>query len=202
MLKTVYFDLGNVLVFFSLPKMFAQLSRCSGLSPEEIRQLLFDTDLRELYETGLIDTEQLYLAILQHAPKSFSLPEFMAAFSDIFTPNTEILPVVEKLKKEGIRLILLSNTSECHFHYTYAHYPIVHQFDHHILSYEVGAWKPDPRIFQAALEHSHCAPEECFYTDDIPDFIASARKAGLPGEVFTDVPHLKQQLIRRGCKFL
>lgn len=200
MLKTIYFDLGNVLVFFSLPKMFAQMAHCTGMSPSGVKQLLFETELRELYEKGLIDTEQLYRTFLKQSPHPFSLHEFMASFSDIFTPNTDLWPVVENLKKEGIRLVLLSNTSECHFNYAYSHYPILHQFDHKILSFEVGAWKPDPRIFQKALSHSQCKPEECFYTDDVPEFIASARKVGLQGEIFTDVPNLKRQLIERGCK--
>jgi putative hydrolase of the HAD superfamily len=200
MIKTVYFDLGNVLLFFSLPKMFAQMATCTGMSPSAVQGLLYGTELRELYEKGLIDTEQLYRTFLKHAPHPFSLHEFMAAFSNIFTPNTDLWPVIESLKNQGIRLVILSNTSECHFNYAYSHYPILHQFDHKILSYEVGAWKPDPSIFTHALKHSQCAPEECFYTDDIPEFIAGAKKAGLHGELFTDVPALKQHLIDRGCQ--
>lgn len=198
-LKTIYFDLGNVLIFFSLPKMFDQMARCTGMTSSAVKQLLYETELRQLYETGLINTEQLYRTFLKHSPHSFSLHEFMAAFADIFTPNTELWPLVHDLKKQNIRLVLLSNTSECHFNYAYSHYPILQQFDHKILSYELGVWKPDPRIFEKALLHSHCASEECFYTDDIPEFIASARQVGLPGELFTDVNSLKKQLIERGC---
>lgn len=193
-LKTVYFDLGNVLVFFSLPKMFAQLSHCTGLDAEELEKLLYGTELRQLYETGKIDTEYLYQVFRKIAPDPFTLPDFMTAFADIFTPNRELWPVVEQLKQQGVRLILLSNTSECHFNYVYSHYPILHHFDHKILSYEVGAWKPDPQIFQKALIHAQCAPEECFYIDDVPEFITAARNVGLRGEIFTDVPTLKQQL--------
>lgn len=198
-IKTVYFDLGNVLVFFSLPQMFAQLGHCTGLPPIQIKQLLFETELQELYEKGLIDTTYLYRALLKQSPRPFSLHEFMVSFATIFTPNTDLWPVIESLKKNNIRLILLSNTSECHFNYAYSHYPILHSFDHKILSFEVGTWKPDPLIFKKALHHAQCRPEECFYTDDIPAFIASARKTGLPGEIFTGVPNLKKQLQMRGC---
>lgn len=74
----------------------------------------------------------------------------------------------------------------------------MHQFDHKVLSFEVGHWKPDPRIFQKALSFSNCAPEECFYTDDVPEFIASAKEVGLNGEIFIDVPTLKKELVKRG----
>jgi glucose-1-phosphatase len=202
MLKTVYFDLGNVLLFFSPAKMFDQIAQCTGLLSAQVKELLYETELRERHEKGLVDTEHLYLAFLKQSRHPFSLHEFMTAFANIFTPNTDLWPLVTTLKKQGMRLILLSNTSECHFNYAYSHYPILHQFDHKILSYEVGSWKPDLRIFQKALSHSQCSPEECFYIDDIPEFIASAKKAGLPGAVFTDVPSLKQQLIQLGCSGL
>jgi len=200
MIKTIYFDLGNVLIFFSLPKMFSQIAHCTGTAPEEVQKILFDTNLRELYEKGFIQTEQLYQTVQKQSPRPFSLQEFMAAFSNIFTPNVELWPVVEQLKKGGIRLILLSNTSECHFNYAYSHYPILQLFDHKILSFEVGVWKPDLQIFQKALGVAQCAPEECFYTDDIPEFIANASKVGLQGEVFTGVSQLKQVLMERGCR--
>jgi HAD superfamily hydrolase (TIGR01509 family) len=197
MIKTVYFDLGNVLIFFSFPKMLSQMSECTGMTVDEIQKLLFQTSVREQYEKGEIHTEDLYRLFLKSAPRPFTLHEFLAAFSNIFTPNTELWPLVEALKEKGIRLLLLSNTSECHFNYVYSHYPILRLFDHHILSYEVGSWKPDLQIFQKALQHAECTPEECFYTDDVPEFIHSARKAGLPGEVFTDVATLKAHLIAR-----
>lgn len=202
MIKTVYFDLGNVLLYFSLPKMFAQLSQICGLPAPQIQKLLFQTPLREQYEKGQIDTQALYRIFLSHAPREFSLNEFVDALSDIFTPNTALWPLVETLKSNGVRLILLSNTCECHFNRAYSHYPILQLFDHKVLSYEVSAWKPDPLIFQKALSFSQCKPEECFYTDDIPEFIHAARKNGLDGEIFTGVEPLKNALIARGCNFL
>jgi len=200
-LRTVYFDLGNVLIFFSLPKLFSNLSHCTGLHAKEIETFFFKTDLRERYEKGVVSTEEVYQKFSAVAPKTFTLIEFTDAFSDIFTPNHEIWLLVKQLKQAGLRLVLLSNTSECHFEYADAHYPVLQLFDHKVLSYEVGVWKPDLGIFQHALKHAKCAPEECFYIDDISEFIESARKAGLPGEVFTDVSKLKQQLTERGCNF-
>lgn len=200
MLKTIYFDLGNVLVFFSLPKMFAQMGKCTGLSPQDVKHLLFNTDLRELYEKGVIHTEDLFKAFQNRSSKPFSLDEFTHSFCDIFTPNLELWKVVEKLKKEKIRLILLSNTSECHYNYSAKHFPVLNLFDYKILSYEIGAWKPDEQIFRKALEHASCNLDECFYTDDIPEFIDSARKVGLKGEVFEGVDKLKNDLNKLGLQ--
>ncbi len=193
-LKTLYFDLGNVLVFFSLSKMFQQMGKCTGMTPVEVKHLLFETNLRELYEKGLIHTQDLYRAFQNRTTKSFTLAEFTHAFCDIFTPNTELWEWIGELKQKGLRLILLSNTSEGHFDYSSAHFPVLNLFDHKVLSYKEGVWKPDPKIFQKALEHANCAPNECFYTDDVPEFIESAKKVGLPGAVFTTTEKLKNDL--------
>jgi putative hydrolase of the HAD superfamily len=200
MIKTIFFDLGNVLLYFSLPKMVQQLSQVCGIPIPKLQTIL--VPLREQYETGQIDTESLYQTFLTHSTKPYSLSEFVHAISNIFTPNTDLWPLVEQLKANGIRLVLLSNTCECHFTYIATNYPILQLFDHSVLSYEVAAWKPDPRIFQNALQHSQCKPEECFYTDDIPEFIQAAKTNGLDGETFTTADALKTALIARGCNFL
>ncbi len=202
MIKTVYFDLGNVLVFFSYEKMLEQTSRCTGLDVDRLKELFFDRSLREIYETGKIDSLELYSTFQSLSKKKFSFEELMHALSDIFSPNLELWPLVERLKKEGIRLVLLSNTSDCHFKKIISDYSILGLFDHFILSYEVGACKPEPLIFQEALAVSNCERHECFYTDDISEFVDSARKEGLDAEIFTGVPALRKHLVERGCRFL
>lgn len=202
MLKTVYFDLGNVLLFFDHNKMINQVASCCNLSPSQIKELAFQQKLQESYERGKITSAELFRYFKTLSPESFSFHDFMEAISDIFTPNTAIWPIVEHLKEKGLRLVLISNTCESHYNFAYTHYPILQLFDKKVLSYEVGVLKPDPRIFKEALLHSHGNLNECFYTDDIPHFVESARIEGLDSEVYTDVPALRHHLINRGCDFL
>lgn len=198
MLKTIFFDLGNVLVFFSHEKMFRQLAACTGLTTQTIKHMLFEERLQEDYETGQIDSLSIYEHFQKKSPQQFNFDQFITAASDIFTPNTSLWPLVERLKQIGIRLVLLSNTSDCHFKNVFAQYPVLHLFDDKILSFEVGFMKPDRRIFLTALARAECAPEECFYTDDIPEFIDAAKKVGLDAELFLGADPLKKALIERG----
>jgi putative hydrolase of the HAD superfamily len=197
MLKTAYFDLGNVLCFFSHEKMFSQLATCSGLSVENIKKMTQETGLLKSYELGSINTSALYKAFKEASPLDFSIDAFVYAISDIFTPNPEIWDVVQDLKNQSIKLVLISNTCETHYQWIFQHYPILKLFDHKILSFEEKLLKPDPKIFERALEFADCDPSECFYTDDIPAFIESAKTVGLPGEVFTDVRKLQWHLNER-----
>lgn len=199
-MKTVFFDLGNVLIHVHLPKLLSGLENLSGLSREELQAFLKDKNIRERYETGKISTIEFYTMIQKRAKRGFSVKEFEEAFSNIFTPKTDVWPIVESLKKEKVKLVLLSNTSECHFEYSKKHYPILELFDDFVLSYKVGAWKPDAEIFETALKKANCSSENCFYTDDIPEFIESAKHIGLPGAVFKDAETLHIDLLKR--KFL
>lgn len=194
-MKTVFFDIGNVLVFFNQEKMFEQISLCSGIDLFDVKKLLLEHHLGEQYEIGKIDSEGIFQIFQNHSPKSLSLYELLDAASNIFTPNFELWPLVEELKKQQVRLVLLSNTNECHFNHLYSHYPVLHLFDHKVLSYEVGSAKPNALIFQKALSY---ADGESFYTDDLSENILAARRLGLDGEVFTGIPSLKTHLASRG----
>jgi putative hydrolase of the HAD superfamily len=197
-MKTLFFDIGNVLVFFSHPKMFEQIATCTGLSRPFLQDLAAKTSILSDYETGKISTETLYADLLRLAAKPFTLPMFKQAVADIFTPNRDVWPLVEHLKAAGHRLILLSNTNECHFEFLLERFPILELFDSHVLSHKVGAAKPSPLIFKTALEQAEAPPADCFYIDDVPQFIAAAKEVGLDGEVFRGVAPLKQALQLRG----
>jgi glucose-1-phosphatase len=192
---TIYFDLGNVLIFFSMEKMFDQLSECMKIPAEVLRDGYFTQDqLLQKYETGRISSIEFYQYLQSKTPHSFSLHEMMRAMADMFTPNLALWRVVEELKSKGYKLVLISNTNECHFNFAYSHYPVLKLFDRFILSYEVGACKPEPLIYQKALA---VAKGKTFYTDDIPAFVEAGRHAGLDAEIYTDVPTLQAHLKNR-----
>ncbi len=52
-------------------------------------------------------------------------------------------------------------------------------FDSVVISAEVGVKKPDPRIFDSALEQTGMKPEEVIYVGDTDDDTKAARAAGL-----------------------
>jgi len=192
---TIFFDLGNVLLFFDLEKMLIQLANCMRIPLEVLRdKQLFNPQVFQNFECGRTTSEELYRLLQSNTDHPFSFHDMAIAMSDIFTPNIELWPLVEQLKAQGSRLVLISNTNECHFKFAYSHYAVLKLFDRFILSYEVGAGKPDPLIFKHALKE---ARGKTFYTDDIPAFVEAGRAAGIDAEVFVDVPTLQQHLKKR-----
>ncbi len=198
MIDTFLFDMGNVLVHFSHPLMCQQIAEVCGSSEEEIRQLLFDQGWENEFERGALTEAQFRTRLENHFQRPIDLPALVLAASDIFTLNAPMVPILQSLRRQGKRLVLLSNTSISHIEFVRREFEVLNEFDDFVLSYEVGAMKPQPAIFESALKKILCPPERCFYTDDIPAYIEAARQHGLQADVFTTPELLIAQLGRLG----
>lgn len=196
-IRTCLFDMGNVLVHFCHERMCRQMGALCGRTGEEIRRLVLDSGVQWDFERGRHTEDEFHRTFQQAVQQTIPLETLRHAASDIFTLNEPIVPVLDGLKARGIRLVLLSNTSAFHFEFVQRRWDVLQRFDDFVVSYKVGAIKPEPAIFEAALQAIHCRPHECFYTDDIPAYIEMARRFGLQAEVFTDVPSLRAQLAER-----
>ena len=200
MLRTILFDLGNVIVHFSHALMCEQIGVVLNRTAAEARAFLIDSGLMWDFERGRISEADLLAAVERELGIRVELARLSTACSDIFRLNEPIVPVIESLKRQGLRLVILSNTSRWHVDWIRRHWNVLDLFDDLVLSYEAGAIKPEPEIYEAALQAIRCAPGECFYTDDIPAYITKARDFGLQAEVFTDIDSLMTHLQARGVR--
>ena len=197
MIRTCLFDMGNVLVFFSHDRMCRQLGELCDRSGDEMRRLLIDSGVQWDYERGRLSPTQFREWFQTVTGCEVPQADLNRAGADIFSLNEPLIPVLDRLKEQGMRLVLLSNTCQTHFDWVWDHYDVLQRFDAHVTSCEVGAVKPEPGIFRAALSKIDCPPAECFYTDDISHYVVAGREHGLSAEVFTDVPSLLNHLHAR-----
>ncbi|MBS0650320.1 MAG: hypothetical protein JSR93_04065, partial [Verrucomicrobia bacterium] len=140
MKRTVFFDLGNVILFFDHQKMFRQIAEFSQIELKTITDSVakyFDP-----FERGEITSRHIHHLLCEASGKNLDYKGLQLALSDIFEPNEPMVSLIKKLKKNKVPLFLLSNTCDAHFDYAYTHYPVLHLFDGYVLSYEVGARKP------------------------------------------------------------
>lgn len=198
MLKTCLFDLGNVLLNFSHDKMIRQMAELAGRAEADVRREFLDTGKHLEYERGEISTAAFHQWFEAFARRSIDRDALCVAVADIFELNVEMPPLLDALKSRGLRLVLMSNTNAAHYEFVRERFDVLDRFDHLVLSFEVGAMKPDEPIYRAALRNIDCAPGECFYTDDIPAYVARGRDFGLHAEVFTSAQELREHLSRHG----
>jgi putative hydrolase of the HAD superfamily len=191
--------MGNVLIRFSHDRMRRQLAEATGLTTDDVRELLLEHALFSEYDRGTIDDAAIVQRFERRAGRALDSAALLRAMSDIFWPMEGMTEVVRSLKAKGHRLVLLSNTCRPHVEFVNREFPeVLAPFDAMVLSYEARALKPEDAIFEAAKERIECAPEHCFYTDDIAAYVEAGRKHGLQGSVFTGAQALVAELAERG----
>ncbi len=199
--KFLYFDLGMVLVTFSVERMCRQMAEATGLALERVREVVFDSDLQTSYERGALSTHEFYEAFCRQTGTQVAYESLCAAASDIFEINAPMLPVVARLTQARWPMGILSNTCACHWEHCRRRYRIVaDSFRVYALSYELGCAKPEPSIFRKAAALAGVAPEEIFFTDDIAGHVAGAQAAGFDAVLFTGPENLAAELRRRGVE--
>lgn len=95
------------------------------------------------------------------------------------------LVTLRNLKKQGYRVILLSNTNPYVSAWVDGEafsadgHPIGDYFDAMYRSYEVKYMKPDENFFRYVLSQEQIMPEECLFIDDGPRNCCAASELGL-----------------------
>jgi len=196
--RTLIFDLGKVIIPFDFERGYRAIAGDCGLPPAEIRSRIASTDLVVRLETGLIEPDDFVAQVSELVGFAGTYADFCSHWTAIFLPETLIPESLITALKGRFRLLVLSNTNAIHIEMVRERYPILSHFDHLVLSHEVKAMKPDPRIYADALTHAQAEPAECFFTDDIPDYVAGARLAGIDAEQFTGYETLLSHLRARG----
>ena len=198
--KAIIFDLGRVLVHFDFNRSYRELAGFCPHAPADIPRLLAPSGLVERFETGLIEPRPFVEELSRILSLRTDYENFCRVFNSIFTDLLIPDSLVEALGAR-YRLVLLSNTNAIHFPMLRETYPVLRHFHRLVLSYEVKAMKPRPAIYHAAIERAGCLPGECFYTDDIAEYVEGARREGIDAVQFQSAAQLQEELSRRGIRW-
>ena len=201
MIKTVIFDLGKVIIPFDFTRGYRGLEQVCAIPAAEIPKRIGATDLVHRFESGLVEPRDFVDQLTRMLDLRVNYDQFCDIWSSIFLPD----PLVPESLLEGIgrryRLLLLSNTNAIHFPMLLKNYPLLRHFHATVLSYEVRALKPSPVIYRQAIARAQCRPEECFFTDDIADYVAAARREGIDAVQFESSAQVERELRARGVEW-
>ncbi|MFD0894453.1 HAD family phosphatase [Luteolibacter ambystomatis] len=174
---TFLFDIGRVLLDFEYER---SLEKLLPVDCEDRRGRLERLlERKDDFEAGKIPEDEFIDWSLERLESEATPDEFRSVWRSIFVPNAPMWQVVERLAEEGHRLILFSNINSIHWPWITEAFPRFSRFHGAVLSFEVGAIKADPVIYQHAIEAHGLVPEQTRYIDDLPANIAAGRKAGL-----------------------
>ncbi len=185
MIRTLFFDFGNVLAFFDHGRAVKEFARFTEMDPVELALALYGSPIADDYECGKLSTGEYVREALLNGRLNCTAEQFLAHYNDIFWPNPEVHGIIPRLKPR-YRLVLASNTNEAHFiRYTRDYAGVLTYFDHIVASHHAGARKPHAEFFGYALRFANAAPRECLFIDDFPVNIEAAERAGIRGILYT-----------------
>jgi len=185
MIRVVLFDLGRVLLDFDHRRAceaLAQVARRPGVTAEEVRAFIFETDLEPDYDRGRLSDDEFRSRVCEEFGIVVSPEEFAHRWSDIFWEREGVLPYLAELKARGYRLGLCSNTNHLHFeHLEQAFASYLRPLDDFFLSFRMGVRKPEAGYFERVAEHLNqlgLRPAEGLFIDDLPANVEAARQQG------------------------
>lgn len=204
----LYFDLGKVLLSFDHSRMVRQMAEVAGVDEAAMRAALMPSgeptegDPQWQLEAGHLSEDDYYEQLCEALGCRPPRAELDLAASDMFEPIDASMRLLERLKAAGHRLGLLSNTNPVHWRFFMdGRFPVLNRvFEVEIGSFHVGAMKPDPKIYHAAIERAGVPAERVFFTDDREENVAGAIACGIDAVLLTDTETLETELRARGIE--
>jgi glucose-1-phosphatase len=193
----IVFDLGNTLIRFDHTISAKKLSNLFKLDSKKIYDMFFDSPLTRDFEAGLISPKEFYARASELLGVKIPYNDFVAIWNDIFWEDDQMCALARYLKGT-YKLFLLSNINRLHFDYIRKKFDIISIFDELVLSFMVGAIKPDPLIYDDVVRRAGGQREKLLYIDDREDLIQEATRLGIDSIRFENVEKLKEIMKEKG----
>lgn len=109
--------------------------------------------------------------------------------------NTELFDIIRSLKPD-YKLGVLSNAASDIMNELFTPEQ-AGLFDEVVVSYMIGAIKPDPRAYRMAAERLGVELSQCLFIDDQPHYCEGARAVGMDAIWYQDNIQLKEEFKKR-----
>ncbi len=195
-ITTIFLDIGGVLLHLNIEPLLDELSRVSGLSPEELWRDRGNSAYHA-FERGEITFEEYHDRVFRSPAGGHLLP--LERFKELWlgvpgrpTPVVDLLPTLRR----QAQVFLLTNTNEVHFSRLYSDYDFMGRVDGVIASHLVGYRKPAREIYEFALRKAGCATGNALFVDDFKENVATAQAMGIQAHHYRDDIDALQTFLR------
>lgn len=191
-MKHFIFDFGAVVFQWRPPALLARL--LPHRTPDEAATQALAAQFFQGYggdwsqfDRGSIDVPALVSSI---AARTGLTPDevrtVIEAVPDELAPLPDTVSWLGRLQQAGHRLYYLSNMPEPYAAYLQRTHAFLQCFRDGIYSSHVGLIKPEPAIFELALQRFGVLAQDCIFLDDHPDNVQVARRLGIHAIQFHD----------------
>ena len=188
--RAVISDFGGVLTT-PLIRSFAAFQDQTGIPPEALgaamqrvaeadgEHPLYELERGHMTEEAFLERIRGEVAVeLGHEPE---MHRFREIYFEALDPNEPMIELMRDLRDRGYRMALLTNNVREWEASWRAMLPVDEIFEVIVDSAFVGMRKPEPEIYELALERlgGRIRSEECLFVDDVAVNVDAARDVGM-----------------------
>lgn len=185
MIKTVIFDIGNVLMKFEwIPYIISMFDHETA---RIVSEAIWKDGLWNEFDRGVLTEEEIRSRMVGRAPE-YEKQIHMALdhVNQCMYKCEYAIPWIQELKGLGYQVLFLSNYSE----FLQKANPEVLDFlpyvDGGLFSCDAKVIKPNRAIYEKICQKYQLKPEECLFVDDNKDNIEAAKAYGIRAILFKD----------------
>lgn len=197
MIKTIIFDLGGVYFSDGTAEAIQEIAYLYNIDTEAVKSVL-KGELGTQYRVGAITAKQFW----DGAKSMWNIETENAELAQIwlkgYSPIEGTVTLIDALRNAGYELIFLSDNVKERVEYLDTKYHFLEKFDDGVFSHIVHTRKPDPRIYENALDLTTSRAIECVYIDDKPELLEPAKVLGMSAVHFQNPEQLKKDLSSLG----
>ena len=196
MRSIVIFDLGGVLIDWDPRHLYRKLFAGDEKAMEQFLATVCTQEWNSRQDAGRSFAEGAGLLKSEHPDKAELIDAYGARFDEMMAgPIIGAVEILTELHKRGTPLYGLTNFSAETYPCAVARFEFLGWFRGILVSGEVGAIKPDPRIYELLLERFGIDPHRAVYIDDVAVNAEAAAGMGIHGIHFTTPAALRDELV-------
>ena len=177
-IKAVIWDIGGVIMRTEDPAPRAELAAELGVTREFLNELVFGGEQGTRAQIGEISQQEIWDYVRSELKlNSGEYPDLRERFFGGDVLDAKLVDFIRSIQpsyKIGIISNAWSQIAD-----SLVEWGIDDAFEMVVGSGDVGIMKPDPRIYQIALERLDVHPEEAVFVDDFIENVQGARKLGI-----------------------
>jgi putative hydrolase of the HAD superfamily len=199
-IRAVIFDLMDVLLLHGDGEERRQWEASSGVAEGALERAMFQSPRFKEAIIGQVPEAELWRDVARTLGLDSEQPERLAAvFYSAFRLNTDLVEFIRTVRPR-CKTAILTNTPSGMRALLTQQFHLDREVDTILISAEEGLRKPQPEMFQRALDRLGVQPQETIFVDDDAVFITAAEAFGLRVVPFKDnaqaVPAI-QHLLRQ-----
>lgn len=200
MIRTIIFDIGNVLTAFGWRDFMGSFGFDKETEAKVCRATVESPFWCEC-DRGVLSDEEILAGFIQNDPTiEKELRQVYTDLHGIVTRLDYAIPWIQELKEKGYQVLVLSNFSEKGWQENQDALDFMEYVDGGIISYTEQLIKPDPAIYRLLLDRYGLKAEECVFLDDTAGNVKAAKDIGMNGIVFENREQALTELKKLGVE--